>query len=298
MGTVIDHTAVTRASWRSKHSALRLAVATAKTCLHEAGHPANDLDLLVNVGLYRDRNLGEPALAALIQEDVGANPEDPHPDSHGTFSFDIANGTCGPLTALQVVDGFLRAGTIRRALVVASDADPGHGLIEDFPFDGVGGALLCGWAADDSGFSCFRSAGFPDDGETFHSTVTSRDGRNRLEIVASDHLDATYAVAGAKVAFESLANASTDLASVDLVVAAPARPGFRTALAAHLNVPPERLVVAGGGERVHTAALIAAIHEANLAGRLKAGDTVLVVAVGASVTASAALYRVPGGSQG
>ena len=104
-----------------------------RTCLDEAGCPANDLDLLVNVGLYRDRNLGEPALAALIQEDVGANPEDPHADTHGTFSFDIANGTCGPLTALQVVDGFLRSGTIHRALVVASDADPGHGIGRALP---------------------------------------------------------------------------------------------------------------------------------------------------------------------
>jgi 3-oxoacyl-[acyl-carrier-protein] synthase III len=52
---------------------------------------------------------GEPAIAALIQEDIGANPEDPHDDAHGTFSFDIANGTFGVLIALQIVDGFLRS---------------------------------------------------------------------------------------------------------------------------------------------------------------------------------------------
>jgi 3-oxoacyl-[acyl-carrier-protein] synthase-3 len=293
MGTVIDHAALTHASWRSRHSALRIAVAAAKGCLHEAGCPANDLDLLVNVGLYRDRNLGEPALAALIQQDVGANPEDPHPDTHGTFSFDIANGTCGPLTALQVADGFLRSGTIRRALVVASDADPGHGLSEHFPFAGVGGALLCGWAADDSGFGSFRWVNFPDGGESFHSTVTYRDGRDRLEIEASDHLDEVYAAAGSKVAFECLDSASTDLAAVDLVLAAPARPGFSAGLAARLNVPVERVAVAGD-ERIHTAALIAAIHGATLDARLRPGSTVLVVAVGAGVTAGAALYRVPG----
>lgn len=294
MGTVIDHATVTQASWRSRHSALRLAVASARGCLDEAGCPASDLDLLVNVGLYRDRNLGEPALAALIQEDVGANPEDPHPDTHGTFSFDIANGTCGPLTALQVVDGFLRSGTIRRALVVASDADPGHGLSEHFPFAGVGGALLCGWAADESGFDSFRWANFPDGGESFRSTVTYRDGRNRLEIVASDHMDEAYALAGSKVALECLDSASTDLAEVDLVLAAPARPGFSAGLAAHLGVPVERVAVTGD-ERVHTAALIAAIHGATLDARLRPGSTVLVVAVGAGVTAGAALYRVPGG---
>ena len=200
MGTIIDNATVTHASWRSRHSALRIAVATAKDCLHEAGCAANDLDLLVNAGIYRDRNLGEPALAALIQEDVGAHPEDPHPDTHGTFSFDIANGTCGPLTALQVADGFLRSSTIQRALVVASDADPGHGLSEHFPFSGAGGALLCGWAADDSGFDSFSWANFPDGGESFHSTVSYRDGRNRLEIVASDQMDKAYAAAGSKVA--------------------------------------------------------------------------------------------------
>ena len=69
----------------------------------------NDLDLLVNAGLYRDRNLGEPALASMIQEDVRRHPEDPHPGGHGTFSFDVANGACGVLTALQIADRFLRS---------------------------------------------------------------------------------------------------------------------------------------------------------------------------------------------
>jgi len=71
----------------------------------------SDLDLLINAGIYCDRNLGEPALAAIIQDDIGANPEDPHSHAHGTFSFDIANGVCGVLTALQIADGLLRSRT-------------------------------------------------------------------------------------------------------------------------------------------------------------------------------------------
>ena len=78
MGTVIDRIDVTEGGWRTRHSALHLAVAAAKSCLHEPGETADDVDLLINAGIYRDRNLAEPALAALIQEDVGANPEDPH----------------------------------------------------------------------------------------------------------------------------------------------------------------------------------------------------------------------------
>ena len=151
MGTVIDRVALAEGGWRNRHSALRLAVKTAKDCLERAGRDPHDVDLLINAGIYRDRNLGEPALAAMIQQDIGANPEDPHADAHGTFSFDISNGTCGVLTALQIVDGFLKSHAIDCALVVASDADPGHGMSEHFPFSPAGAALLCDWTDDDAG---------------------------------------------------------------------------------------------------------------------------------------------------
>lgn len=289
MGTVIEATSLRHAGLRSRHSALRLAVAATNECLDHAGRPARDIDLLVNVGLYRDRNLGEPALAALIQEDVGANPEDPHPDGHGTFSFDIANGVCGPLTALQIADGFLHAGTIRHAAVVASDADPGRGLSVDFPFAAIGAALLCSWAPDDTGLGPVSWAGFPDDGETFRATVGYRNERSLLEIASSPALDETYAVAAAKVARDCIDRAEIDLASVDRIVAAPARPEFAAHLADHLGVGRERISLAPD-EGTHTAALIAALHAA----RLEPGSLALLVAAGAGVTAGAALYRNPG----
>jgi 3-oxoacyl-[acyl-carrier-protein] synthase-3 len=84
MGTVIDRLDIARGGWRDRHRASHLAVAAAKTCLHRAGRAPGDVDLLINAGIYRDRNMGEPALAALIQQDIGANPEDPHDDGHGT----------------------------------------------------------------------------------------------------------------------------------------------------------------------------------------------------------------------
>src|SRR6516164_8287214 len=98
MATVIDRIELTEGGWRDRHSALRLAVTAARDCLNETGRTPHDIDLLINAGIYRDRNLGEPALAAMIQQDIGANPEDPHAGAHGTFSFDIANGVCGTLT--------------------------------------------------------------------------------------------------------------------------------------------------------------------------------------------------------
>jgi 3-oxoacyl-[acyl-carrier-protein] synthase-3 len=288
MGTVIDRLDVARGGWRTRHSALHLAVSAAQTCLARAGRSAADLDLLVNVGLYRDRNLGEPALAALIQEDIGAHPEDPHDDTHGTFSFDIANGSCGALTGLQIVDGFLRSHTIDWALVVASDADPGRGMSEHFPFAATGGAILCRWTDDEFGLGPVQWVNLPDAGESFSATVGLEDSRNVLRFRESESMDDRFASAGAQVARECLTKSALGLDDVDLIVVAPARRKFRMAIADHLGVSVSRIVVADD-ERMHTASLVAALDRRT--GGIPAGNRVLIIAVGAGITAGAALYN-------
>jgi 3-oxoacyl-[acyl-carrier-protein] synthase III len=293
MGTVIECLDVASGGWRSRHSALRLAVAAAKGCLQRAGRHPGDVDLLVNAGIYRDRNMGEPALAALIQQDIGANPEDPHADTHGTFSFDVANGTCGVLTALQIVDGFLRSHTIERALIVASDADPGHGMSEHFPFSPVGAALLCHWREGDYGLGGVRWENFPDEGTNFHATVGFEDARNVLRVSESTAIDEQFAAAGAKVALACLDEASLAPSDVDVIAAAPARRGYRAALATHLGVPVERIAIAAD-EQTHTASLVAALDCVDwVVGQIPGETRVLMITVGAGITAGAALYRKP-----
>ncbi len=294
MGTIIDRLGITQGGWRSRHSALQLAVSAANSCLHEARRDADAVDLLVNAGIYRDKNLAEPALAALIQEDIGANPEDPHGDRHGTFSFDISNGTCGILTGLQIVDGFLRSHTIRCALITASDADPGRGMSEHFPFSPVGAALLCRWTDDDYGLGPIRWANGPDDGDDFQATVGSQDARNVLRFRESSDLDERLAATAAQAARECLSDSGLPLSDIDVIIAAPARHRFRAALARHLDVSLERIVVADD-DKMHTASLAAAMQQALKA--LPVGARAMVVAAGAGTTAGAALYREPPVSQ-
>lgn len=290
MGTVIDRVAVTDGGWRTRHSALRLAVRSVRECLHAGGRNPHDVDLLINAGVYRDRNLGEPALAALIQQDVDANPEDPHAGAHGTFSFDVANGTCGVLTALQIVDGFLRSHTVGCALVVASDANPGHRMSEDFPFSPAGAALLCDWTEDDYGLGPIRWVSTPDAGESFNATVGLVDGRNVLRFSTSEAKDERFADAAARAVHECLHDSALGLDDFDAIVAAPAQPGFRAALADHLGVPGSRIVVAEDPD-MHTASLAAAFERA--AGETRRSGNILLVAAGAGITAGAGVYRFP-----
>jgi 3-oxoacyl-[acyl-carrier-protein] synthase-3 len=294
MGTIVDRLGIAQGSWRSRHSALQLAVSAANSCLHDEGRDADAVDLLVNAGIYRDKNLAEPALAALIQEDIGANPEDPHGDTHGTFSFDISNGTCGVLTGLQIVDGFLRSHTISCALITASDADPGHGMSEHFPFSPIGAALLCRWTDDDYGLGRISWVNGPDDGDDFQATVGSDDARNVLRFRESPDLDERLAATAAQAARNCLSDSGLTLTDIDVIIAAPARHGYRAALARHLDVPPERMVVADD-EKMHTASLVVAMQRALES--LPMGARAIVVAAGAGITAGAALYREPPVSQ-
>lgn len=293
MGTVIERVDVMRPGWRDRHSALHLAVTAAKTCLQRAGRDPGEVDLVINAGIYRDRNLGEPALAALIQDDIGANPEDPHTGGHGTFSFDIANGACGVLTALQIVDGFLRTRSVHRALVVASDADPGHGMSKRFPFSAAGAALLCAWTDDDYGLgsvSWVNGNDAPSDTEIFSATVGFADMRNVLRFSQSPAIDEHFAGAATEATYMCLDANSVRISDIDLIVAAPPGRGYRDALRDRLGVQIEQIAVADD-QHMHTAALAAAFERGTE--RLPTGAQVLLVTAGAGVTAGAALYRQP-----
>jgi 3-oxoacyl-[acyl-carrier-protein] synthase III len=290
MGTLIDRVAVAERGWRSRHSALRLAVKSAEDCLRAAGRTAHEVDLLINAGIYRDRNLAEPALAALIQQDIGANPEEPHENAHGTFSFDVANGACGVLTALQIADGFLKSRAIDCAMVIASDADPGHRQSEDFPFTPAGASLLCSWSDDGRGLGRTHWENLPEHSDTFSATVGLQGGhRNVLRVHESSSADTHYAEAAALAISRCLSESHLTLEDIDAIAAAPARDGFRAALADRLGVATEGITV-GDDEGMHTAALTSAFALASKS--VGEPGLILLVAVGAGITAGAALYRL------
>lgn len=294
MPTTIESVATATGGRGRRRSAHRLADAVARQAIDRAGLSPSDVDLLINAGIYHDRILGEPALAALIQEDIGANPEDPHPGGHGTFSFDVANGSAGMFTGLQIADGFLQAGTIRHALVVASDARPAPRVAPGFPFGATGAAVVCGWRPDGHGIHGFRFASPPADEALtdggLRATVALSRGGNRLTVVEQAGFAAAAGAWAGEVAGKVLADNGLQAGDVDLVVANPLTPAFLDALAARLGVARELMVEPPDGTQAHTAGLGMALAQAVGAGRLE-GRTALLVSAGAGPVAGAALLR-------
>ncbi len=298
MGTIIEASATATAHHRPFGAgALKLADGAARLCLERANRTADELDLLVNAGVYHDKMMNEPALASLIQEDIGANPVHPPGAGHGTFSFDIANGACGLLTGIHLVDGLLASGTVGLGMVVASDVNPEPGVARGFDFPAVGGAVLL--SADDSraGFTAFQFATFPEFADLFHSYVDweqdvprglAHHGRNVLAVEIAGSYAARALECAESTARDLAAAQALDFGEVDLLVATASVSGFGDELAARLGVPAARVAsLADGLAGAHTAAPAVALESA----RLAASRTALFVSAGAGITAAAALYR-------
>ncbi|MGO9559374.1 MAG: 3-oxoacyl-[acyl-carrier-protein] synthase III C-terminal domain-containing protein [Acidimicrobiales bacterium] len=289
MHTLLESPAVALAPRHVHPDARKMANAACRDAIEHAGLKPGEIDLLLNCGLYHDRALGEPALAALIQEDVGINPEDPHGDGHGSFSFDIANGGCGVLTGLQVADGFLRSGAIEHALVVASDASPGHGIAPGFPFAASGAAVVCSGVDGPAGLVGFKWESEVDPEDTSRSRVLFEQSHNVLHIEQDAEFGSRAAVLAGKTALSLLADHQLRPDDVDLVIASPLTPSFLEGLSGHAGIGSDRIMSVGDCERVHTAALLVALEAAEREGRLAAAHRVLLVSAGAGIVVGAAL---------
>ena len=302
MGTRIEAVATARARRGPfRKGALQLADQVARACLARTHRDAGDIDLLVNAGIYRADNLVEPALASMIQEDIGANPgHPPRAGAHGTFSFDVANGGCGVLTGLELLDCFMRSGTIRTGLVVASDSDPGES--EAFPFPEVGGAMLVRPTGDGEGFVDFAFETFDEEDGVFESAISwhekewhlplSRPGKNVLMVLQGDGYECRAIECAEDATRRFLARHELGPRSVDLAIFSQSPTGFADGLATRLGLAPGCAArVAGPFRGAHTAGPIAALDAAIESGQFAAARTTLFATVGAGIIVGLALYR-------
>jgi 3-oxoacyl-[acyl-carrier-protein] synthase III len=303
MGTHIDAAAALTSHGVRKPSARRLADAAARACLARAGRQAREIDMLINTGVYREDHMGEPALAALVQEDIGANRGQPPVGGHGTFSFDVANGTCGVISAIQLQAGLLRSGVIKLGLIVASDVDLDSKKSVPAPIQPTGGAVLLSWDDSIAGFSDFYSETFPEyagmlvsglmwqrqrgprvpSGATGRSQLVIRERPGYLERCADCAEEATR---------RFLDRLGMRIDEVDLLVPAPATPEFLDSLRVRLGIPGDRVsFTAEDMAGAYTAGTIAALEVAAKSGRLAEARNTLLLAVGAGITVTLALYR-------
>ena len=267
-----------------------LAIAASVKALEAAGVEARDVDLIVMATATPD--LTFPATAARVQAALGA----------GGAAFDLQAVCSGFVFALTTADSLLRTGQARTALVIGAET---FSRIVDWNDrttcvlfgDGAGALVLR--AQEDVGelprgvlSSFIRTDGrmhdllYVDGGPSQTQTVGKvRMVGNAVFRYAVEH------ISGAMV--EACARAGVALEDVDWFVPHQANQRILDGVARKLKIPVEKVVstVAVHGN-TSAASVPLALDCAVRDGRIKAGDLVLMEALGGGLTWGAALVRL------
>jgi 3-oxoacyl-[acyl-carrier-protein] synthase III len=268
-----------------------LALAAARAALANAGLDVQSIDLIVLATSTPDNTF--PATATTVQAKLGM--------THGA-AFDLQAVCSGFVYALATVDGLLRTGAFRRALVIGAET---YSRILDWKDrstcvlfgDGAGAVVLealpqPGTAADRGLLTVhLRSDGrhkmklYVDGGPSSTGTV----GRVRMEGRAVFK----HAVAMiSDVVYDALKDTGYTAAEIDWFVPHQANKRIIDDSARKFGIAPEKVVTTVDRHGNTSAASIPlALAVAVADGRIKRGDLLLLEAMGGGFTWGAALLR-------
>lgn len=272
-----------------------MAVKAAIRALEMANTRAEDLDMIIVGTISADMPL--PSCAAFVQHKLGAKK---------AFAFDVAAACAGSLYAMSVADQFIRSGTVKRALVIGVelltrliDWDDRNTVVL---FGDAAGAMILGPSDDpnrgilsthlhtDGGTAdilCIPGGGskHPQSKEVLEQKLhkVHMNGREVYKFAVRALPDAVMEALDAnKLKSGDITHVIAHQANIRIVESALQR----------LDVPIEKCWV-----NIHkygntsSASLPTTLDEANRAGKLKQGDLIAMMAIGAGMAWGSALVR-------
>ncbi len=267
-----------------------LAFQAAENALEAAGLTGQDIDLVVVATTTPDNTF--PSTATKVQAMLGMD--------HGA-AFDVQAVCSGFVYALSVADNFIRAGQTKRALVIGAEV---FSKILDWE-----DRTTCVLFGDGAGAVVLEAQEVEEGEQTgILSTHLHSDGKLR-DLLYVDGGPGTNGQVGhvRMLGREVFRHAVTNLASVvgealeangltqddiDWLVPHQANKRILDGTARKLGLPAERVVVTVDRHANTSAASVPlALDEAVRDGRIKAGDLVLMEAMGGGLTWGAALVR-------
>jgi 3-oxoacyl-[acyl-carrier-protein] synthase-3 len=275
---------------------ISMGVRAARKCLDTSKIDPSEVGLLIFCGIYRDENIGEPAIASFIQSKLDVNRLTT--GERATFAFDILNSGCGVLTAMHVADSHIRSGLARYALIVASDSVPIKDHTEGFPFAPGGGAVLLEGSDGEKGLVDFKFDTYPTGTEVFRSFIEYRDGTKKGERKGQFlrfEKDPSFLEEGIKGAVKTVKSLlkRNGLASKDIEKAfvSQSPEGFPKGLSKALGIEDKVVDVSAKLGNLHTAGIVASMESSFKAGKELVHGNYLLVNIGSGISVSAALLK-------
>lgn len=277
--------------WPFRRGSVSHAAAAGRRCLAASRVRPGDVGVLVSAGVYRDRHVAEPAIAAYIQHRLGINVEF---QGRPTLAFDLLNGGCGMLNAAQVVVAMLQSGQAASGMVVAGEANSDRRPDPSSAVPRSGAALLLDLSTfDGSGFGAFAFRTHEEDADLFSAVVSLAVPRGRLIIRRQARLEEAWLGHAGAAVEEALAKEGLTRERLDLVVPAQVSPGFVSRLPAAIGVPAGKVVdYSSSLPDTGSTSVFLAWHRLCAERRPAAGRRVLFLAFGSGLTVGAAIYTV------
>ena len=267
-----------------------LATEAARQALAAAGLEPADIGLIVLATATPDQTF--PATATQVQHNLGCN---------GGVAFDVAAVCSGFLYAMGIADSLLRTGMSKRALVIGAET---FSRILDWK-----DRTTCVLFGDGAGAIVLEAREVDEDGPGVLATRLHADGAHNGLLYVDGGPSSTgtvghvrmkgpevfrHAVVNlAEVLREVLADQGLTSADIDWVVPHQANQRILDATARKLGLAPEKVIVTVDRHANTSAASVPlALDTAVRDGRIKAGDLVVLEAMGGGFTWGASLIRV------
>lgn len=298
MGTRIDNVAVAPVPGiKTVRGALWLSKKAAKLCLSDSGINPSAIQLVIFTGIYRDKHIGEPSIASLIQREIKINT-DLYPLEERTFSFDINAGGCGLLSAIQVIDGFFESGKFSSAMLITGDSEPFRGLSESYSFRASSSAMILSYSMDSEGFKTIKTYSYPEFMGSFVSGVSwkTKRGKTRKRNILVIEQSASYleqCIECSKKSFNSfLLESGLSVKDIDLVVSSQSPAGFPVAFGQAFGLESKTIHINGGGRgELHTSGPAFALKSVWDTRRWHESRNIVFIAVGAGIVNAIAWYQ-------
>ena len=274
----------------ARWGSVRHAVAAGRRCLNASQHRKADVGLLIQTGIHRDRHICEPAMAVFIQHRLGINIEF---QGRSTLAFDLQNGGCGMLDAVQAATALLQDGGIETALVVASEANSDRHPDPGFAYPASGSAMLLDrspWR--DRGFGAFAFHTRDEYADAYTSWVSLSEKRGRIVLQRRAELEDIYLSMAGAVIEDALTQDRSRREDIDFVVPAQISAGLLSRLPAAIGFPADKVLsFADRLPDTLSTSLCLALKLAMDDRRPLPGKKALLLAFGSGITVAAAVYR-------
>jgi 3-oxoacyl-[acyl-carrier-protein] synthase-3 len=264
-----------------------LSLPAARQALEQAGIQGKDVDLLIVATVTPDMMF--PSTSAILADQLGAT---------AAAAYDLSAGCTGFMYAVAQAYGMVAAGLSRRALVVGGDVlsrilDWSDRSTVVLFGDGAGAVVL--EPADEAGFLAFELGADGAGGE--HLWLPGSGSRNFEEPDNFVKMNGREVFKFATRVLVSSAEAvlercDTNIHDVDVYVPHQANVRIIDHATKKLGIPSERVVInVDRYGNTSSGSIPLALSEAQVDGRLRAGNLVLMTGMGAGLTWGSALMR-------